>query len=381
MARLLVLDTHPIQYRSPVFKAIFASHPDFEVVYFDESFDGRRWWFHEVGKIPPQKFNVPLQEGFPNHVLGARRLGLRRMAAELGRELDREKPSAVLLYGYYLPEHWLALRLCRARGIRVLFVGETFESGKPSLRRALKTVLRRYFFSRVDGFLAIGKRNEEYYLSLGIAAEKIVRANYCIDTRFFEASEAESRRLRAEWRRSLGIPEAAPVLLFVGRLFERKRPHDVLELHKRVSDLGVHTVIAGNGFLEKDLRGDARVHLIGFQDQHAVRSCYHGADLLVVPSEYETWGLVVNEAFACGTPALVTETCGVAGDLVEPDVTGGVFRVGDVESAARWVRAALQEPGRLARMGAAAKDRVTSDFSVDRFAQATLRAFHNTLAG
>lgn len=380
MARLLVLDTHPIQYRSPVFKAIFRSHPDFEVVYFDESFDGRRWWFHEVGKIPPQKFNVPLQEGFPNHVLGVRRLGLRRAARELGRWLDREKPSAVLLYGYYLPEHWLALRLCRARGIRVLFVGETFESGKPSLRRFVKTFLRRYFLSRVDGFLAIGKRNEDYYLKLGIPPERIVRANYCIDTRFFEASEAESRAMRSEWRQKLGIPESAPVLLFVGRLFERKRPHDVLDLHKRVSDLGVHTVIAGNGFLEKELRGDARVHLIGFQDQHAVRRCYHGADLLVVPSEYETWGLVVNEAFACGTPALVTDTCGSAGDLVVHDQTGGIFKVGDVESAARWVRTALEEPGRLKRLGLAAKARVTGDFSVDRFAQATLRALKNVVS-
>lgn len=377
--KLLVFDTHPIQYRSPVFRALYAKHPDTEVVFFNEAFDGTRWWFHEVGKIPKQVWELPLREGFPNRVIGTRELGLRRTHRELARLIDADPPAAVVVYGYYLPEHWLLRRLCAVRSIPLVFVGETFSSGGSLLRRLVKRPLQRYFFRGISQFVTIGNRTETFYRKLGVSGARITRAKYCVDVGFFTMPEKEAEAARARLRAELGIPRDAFVMLFVGRLFERKRPWDVLSIFEslRAHD-ALHAVIVGNGPLEARLReqakGDPRVHFAGFRNQAATRDAYYASDLLLVPSEYETWGLVVNEAFACGLPALVTDACGVAGDLVLPGETGFTFPVGKPDVAAELVARFLRDRSLRDRVGARARDKVRREYSVEQFADAFLEA-------
>ena len=177
----------------------------------------------------------------------------------------------------------------------------------------------------------------------------------------------------------MNIPENAFVLLFVGRLVERKRPEDMLALHKHLKNHpGFYTVLVGNGPLETSLRaqglGDDKLIFAGFRNQGQTRECYYGSDLLVVPSEYETWGLVVNEAFACGRPALVTDTCGTADDLVVRGETGFVYPVGDVERAATFVEKLIAKPEELITMGDRARKKVSSQYNIGQFADAILEA-------
>src|SRR5262249_18458612 len=65
---------------------------------------------------------------------------------------------------------------------------------------------------------------------------------------------------------------------------------------------------------------------------------YAAADLLVLPSESESWGLVVNEAFACGLPAIVSDRVGCAPDMIRHDVTGRVVPFGDGQELARAIQ-------------------------------------------
>jgi glycosyltransferase involved in cell wall biosynthesis len=351
MAGLLIFDTHPITYRSPVFRALEARRADFKVYYLSSGFDGNRWWFHERGNATAQDSGLPLTEGFPNETLETPRLGT------LKRILKRERPEAVVVYGYYLPEHWWLRWLTARQGIPLLFVGETFApSGS-----IVKGALRKYFFRGVSRFIAIGNKTADYYRALGIAPERIDQGKYCADVSFFEGEG-----LRDRFREEHGIPKDAFVLLFAGRLFERKRPLDLLALHERLGN--VQTVFAGSGPLMGALDGP-RVHVLGFQDQKALKAAYHGADLLVVPSEYETWGLVVNEAFAAGTPALVTETCGVAGDLVLPGETGLVYKAGELLEAERQIRFLVENREACRQLGRAAQKRVNEHYRSDQFAE------------
>ena len=118
-----------------------------------------------------------------------------------------------------------------------------------------------------------------------------------------------------------------------------------------------------------------RIFHLGFKNQAEVRDFYHAADLLFVPSEYETWGLVVNEAFACGLPALVTDTCGVAGDLVIPNETGFVFPMGKVDVAAALVKRLLSSKEDHAKLSRNAVEKIQSQYHVDQFADSILEAF------
>src|SRR5690606_28881120 len=99
-------------------------------------------------------------------------------------------------------------------------------------------------------------------------------------------------------------------------------------------------VFVGSGELEGKLlercsEAGIRFKFAGFKNQSELPACYAAADALVLPSAQETWGLVVNEAMACGIPAIVSDSCGCAADLIEPGVTGYCFPTGDVAALGR----------------------------------------------
>ncbi|MFM8269225.1 MAG: glycosyltransferase family 4 protein [Pseudomonadota bacterium] len=385
-ASLLIFDTHPIQYRAPVFRELLEQLPQVQVIFFNSRFDGKKWWFQEVDKIPKQEFGVPLSEGYPNRVLETQTLSFLDKVKTLNQALNKEKPQAVLVYGYYQVEHWILRILCAQKKIPLLFVGETFDWRGSFLRKKIKSFLIGYFFNRVAGFVAIGKKTFDYYLQWGVPASKITQAKYCTDVSPFILSDAEARNCREGIRNQLGIPLDAFVLLFVGRLFDRKRPFDLLEIHRKLQlQAPVQTIFVGNGELSESLQLAAKeipgVHLVGFKNQKEIKNFYYSADLLVVPSDFETWGLVVNEAFGCQLPALVTDQCGVAEDLVMSRKTGEIFPVGDCEAAVEKIRPLLSDRSIVKNWGLNARTLILKNYQPRQFANCILSAFRKaTLA-
>lgn len=377
---LLIFDTHPIQYRAPVFQQLFDRFTDFKVYFFNDRFDGKKWWFQEVGKVSPQDFGVPLRSGFENSVLDLNQASFFKKLRSLNGILEKEKPRSILIYGYYQIEHWILYFLARKKNIPLIFIGETYEWSGSALRQWLKKQIVGLFFKKVSWFISVGNKTKEYYLSWGIEANKIVEAKYCTDPYQFMVSNEEAQTLREKTRKSLGIPQEAFVVLFVGRLFYRKRPQDLIEIQKSLSNCkDLHTVVVGTGELFDELLAQEkkveRLHLIGFKNQIELKNFYYAADLLLVPSEFETWGLVVNEAFSCGLPALVTDKCGVAYDLVIPGQTGDVFSVGKCKEAAFKIETWVKERNTIKLLGERAREKVLSGYLPQHFSKKIYEAF------
>lgn len=378
-AQFVLFDTHPIQYRSPVFRELCSRFSGTEILFFNPQFDGAKWWFHEVGKIPKQTWNLPLMEGFPNQTLNLGSMPLRERYKKLKDALQTIRPKAVVIFGYYLPEHWMLRMLAKREGIGTIFVGETFQNSS-GWRRPVQDRFRKLFFAGIDRFISIGQKNKDYYRSLGIGEDRIFSARYCVDNEFFHASPAQASTLRQKWRQEHGIEGDAFVNLFVARLFERKRPEDMLAVQEKLQkQKHFHSVFVGNGPMEQELREktkrNKRVHFLGFQDQAATRAAYYGADALFLPSEFETWGLVANEAAACGRPIVASNTCGVAGDLVVSGETGYVFEKGNPLEAAEHFLQLCKDRELTQRLGRNAHTAVMRDYSVGQFADAFLKAF------
>jgi glycosyltransferase involved in cell wall biosynthesis len=113
----------------------------------------------------------------------------------------------------------------------------------------------------------------------------------------------------------------------------------------------VHTLFVGDGVLRGKLEHTAaalgiagRTHFSGFVNQTELPAIYRAANVLVLPSAHEPFGLVVNEAFACGIPAIVSSACGSAGDLVQEGRTGYVVPVGAVETLASRLHLLANDP-------------------------------------
>ena len=150
------------------------------------------------------------------------------------------------------------------------------------------------------------------------------------------ADRARENGAAAAFRAAAGVPPGAVVFLFAGKLIVRKRVIDFVQALAglRASGRLVHGIVVGSGPEESDVRQQAQmlgapVHFAGFLNQTELPVAYAAADCFVLPSSTETWGLVVNEAMACGLPAIVSDGVGCATDLVVPGETGFVYPAGD----------------------------------------------------
>jgi glycosyltransferase involved in cell wall biosynthesis len=119
------------------------------------------------------------------------------------------------------------------------------------------------------------------------------------------------------------------------------------------------------------------VHFVGFKNQNEIKSFYYAADLLVVPSDFETWGLVVNEAFSCSLPALVTDQCGVAGDLVLSGQTGDIYPVGDWKAATEKISRLVKDRSIAKTWGVNAQALVLKNYQPEQFATSILKSFES----
>ena len=149
-----------------------------------------------------------------------------------------------------------------------------------------------------------------------------------------------------------GIAADAKVALFAGKLLAFKRPLDLVAAVALLNTRGfvVSILVAGSGPLEPELATAAAasgvsLRRLGFCNQSEMPAAYAAADVLVLPSSgRETWGLVVNEAQACGVPTIVSDACGCAPDLAEDGAAGCIFPFGDTEALSKALRRILDDP-------------------------------------
>jgi glycosyltransferase involved in cell wall biosynthesis len=155
-----------------------------------------------------------------------------------------------------------------------------------------------------------------------------------VDNERFQATADAARPSRAERLTSLGLDPQRPTVIFCGRLTDRKRPLDAV----RAIEQGggeLNLLLLGDGPLREQVREYERrlpVRCLGFINQAELPAWYAAGDILVLPSESEVWGLVINEGLACGLIPVVSEAVGCAPDLVHG--TGETFPVGDVAALA-----------------------------------------------
>jgi glycosyltransferase involved in cell wall biosynthesis len=357
--------THPIQYQSPLVRALCREGVDVRVVYGPD-FEDWAAADPELGRVEP--WDVPLLEGYPfervdswlrRGLLGV--LALRRRHVDILRTMQ---PDAVWIHGWGDAHSVAAWIAAWQMGLPILLRGEShlgcMRGG--SLRRwAHRTVLSRAFRT-VTRFLAIGSGNRNFYLSYGVPAERIVNVPYAVENERFSGEDDVVAREAASWRQRLGIAEGDVVVGFSGKLKPSKRPHWLLKAVASITPVHLASkrpwlLFIGDGpwrrrleMLARRLYPD-RCLFLGFQNQSVLPALYRMMDLLVLPSRFEPWGLVVNEAMCAGTAVVASDSVGAAADLVEEGRTGSIFQTANFEDLERALISWLQDPTRLSQAG------------------------------
>lgn len=376
--RLSVIASHPIQYQVPLYRALAAVPGVDLLVHYGFLPDAKA---QGVGFGVEFSWDIPLLGGYRHEVFGAEQAGSAstwvRSAKSLFATLRSFRPDAILCTGWHHPVMYAGLAAAVLSGRPKIL---RCEANALRPRRLAARLFQRTMLDLYDAFLPIGMANREYYRTFGVREDGMFDAPYFIDNaRFAEISGGADRAaLRARW----GIPPDAFCFLFSGKLEEKKNPLLLVEAMRGLA--GAHLLIAGSGDLEPRLRGLAadlgvRCSFAGFLNQSEIPLAYAAADCLVLPSDAgETWGLVVNEAMACGRPAIVSDLVGCRQDLVEEGITGLSSPCGEAAALAAQMRKMAAHPENAKNMGAAARRRVFESYSVDVAADGVMQAVRRT---
>jgi glycosyltransferase involved in cell wall biosynthesis len=232
--------------------------------------------------------------------------------------------------------------------------------------RALKSFTYRRFIPRFDACLAAGLWSREYFLHYGARRERIFLVPHAIDNGRFEAEADCLAPRRPDIRKEKDLGGNATVFMFSGKFIPKKRPMDFVSAIERAArrNPSIQGLMVGDGPLRAGCEAVVRemsvpIRFTGFLNQSQITRAYVASDALVLPSDGgETWGLVVNEAMACGRPCIVSDRVGCGPDLVVPQETGAIFPLGDVNALANSMLELARDPERTISMGLEARSRV-----------------------
>jgi glycosyltransferase involved in cell wall biosynthesis len=241
----------------------------------------------------------------------------------------------------------------------------------------------RVVFSLANQILTASNAGAKMMESLGFPSDRISMTLDTVDNEWWlgEAAGADRHAMRSAW----GVGPGDSVILFCAKLQAWKRPGDLLEAFAKAGLERALLVYAGDGALRPELEERAkllqfskRVRFLGFVNQSQLPGIYAAADLMVLPSEYEPFGLVVNEAMLCGCPVLASDRVGAVGDLIEPGRTGFVYPCGDVDGLSRALREILADRETLHIVAGQARQRMDS-WSYREVAEAMLDALNRAI--
>lgn len=323
MKRKLVIITEIISpYRIPVFNAL-AHHRDIDlhVIFLAETDLTQREW------------NICKDEiHFSYQVLPSwrRRYGKQSILLNRGlvAALEDTRPDVILCGGYNYMASWQAQAWAHKHGIPFLAWVESTAIDQRGNHKIIES-LKKKFINGCSGFVVPGRSSAEYIYGFGISQENVFIAPNAVDNDFFSARSASVRENASFYRKRLQLPDR--FFLYVGRLIREKGIFDLLQAYRLLpektrSEIGI--VFVGSGPARSELQEHAaelnlaNIRFVGFAQKEELPFYYGLAEAFILPTHTDPWGLVVNEAMACGLPVIVTKVAGCAADLVEDQCNG-----------------------------------------------------------
>jgi len=341
--RIALLTEIPAPFRIPLFNAL-AARAEFRALF--------------LARSDPRRTHYQLHEDewrFDHRFLRGRgvRAGGRWIVLNSGvlRELHSFRPDAVGVGGWNQPAFWQALVYCRIARVPLLVWIESTardaRSESPPLELAKRALIRA-----AAGAFVPGRASAEYARSLGV--DDIATAPNAVEAALFDVGADRTTHDTCTF-------------LYVGRLDPEKGIDVLLDAFARVPG---ELVLAGSGSDEAALhaRASERVRFLGPVPRDELPELYAAADVFVLPSRSEQWGMVLNEAAATGLPLIATDAAGAAYELVDDDLR---VRAGDADALATAMKRLAEHPELRATVGRRARRRVAA-LTPEAWAEAVL---------
>lgn len=388
--RVLYVCGHPVQYMSPLLQRM-ARHPQLDVstVYcrlrgakagVDPEFGAKIQW------------DIPLLDGYtwveiPNKGTDSEGFwGLYNPG--LWKFVREGNFDAVFCHtGYIRASFWITYLASKFSRSAFLF-GTDATTLTPLDQRMWKRPVKRFFwpflYRLASQAIAPSTGTRELLRSLGLPEERIILIPYVVDNDWWQAKSAEVDRnaVRASW----GAGPDTAVVLFCAKLQPWKRPLDLLQAFAKAGVSNSLLILAGEGPLREELQAASarlgisdRVRFLGFVNQTQLPALYTAADVMVLPSEYDAFGVVVNEAILCGCPVIASNSVGAGRDLIAPIDPSFIYPCGDVDTLSTLLRRVLSDRSHLAKFQIAAGE-LMNRWSPREYIAATVKAVERAVS-
>ncbi len=340
--KLVFITSHPIQYQVPIFKRVSKINNNFSVMYDNK--------IEKNVIVKDQGFNKDIEWG-RNFLKGYKFSNFRKKKniiqniKSLYLYLKINNIDYVILSGWNNTFYKFAFLISKILKIKIILRCENNFYKDNIFKKNLKKIFLRFFFSSIYKFISIGKKNKEMYLECGVPKKKIINANYFVDSHFFSKKNLNKKKkklLRKKFKK-----KNQKVYLFVGKFIKRKGLEVLFNaikvFNQNNENLKNKFLIIGSGPDENKLKQLKKnyslnnIFFLNFKNQKQLLYFYDLADFLILPSYYETWGLVANESLEMGTPCIVSNGCGCANDLIKQNINGFSFENGDYNQLANLI--------------------------------------------
>jgi glycosyltransferase involved in cell wall biosynthesis len=367
MKKVVLLSNVPSPYLTPLFNQLARAREfALEICYVSAWSSNVGWSADQVADFRHAHSRI-LDERFP--VLRRRAPQLAATLALLAR-LWQTQPDYLLIYGYTRIPQVTALLWCWSSGTPFAIAGDAtyYADGATGLRKWLKGGWLGFLSRRAAAIIVVGKASRMFWEAYGAAPQKIYAAPFAVDNAFFQTESQRRQADAAAYRAQQGW-EGKTLFLYVGRLIKRKHVDVLIRAVQRLDPAQAQLLIVGAGEERPGLAalaaGDARIRFIGGASQQELAFYYALADALVLPAREEPWGLVINEAMACGLAVIAHWQCGAAVDLVDAD-NGVLLQSFAVAELATALQTLVRDPVKLQAM----KNRSRTKIAPWSFAQA-----------
>ena len=377
MYKIKILQTHPIQYYAPLYFEI-SNHKDISLhVYYCNDYGvskTRPRYSPELGNLP--NWDIDLLQGHVHTFLRNYAIKPSIFKGFIGlinpgilKHLKRKNTDLLIIVGWNFTTALLAVLYCKMKGIKTAVRSDNTITNEQNLS-TFKKKLKRFFFGKmlfqwIDIIFFVGNKNRSFFELYCVPSNKLFKFTHAIDNQRFRKEYHNLLPKRSLLREKYKIGKDTFVILFTGRFIQIKNPLDLLKAYHAVDFNNKALIFVGDGPLKNNLDVYISEHNIknvlftGYLNQTELSELYTLSDVFVLPSNSETWGLVVNEAMNFNLPVILSDSVGCSDELVTPE-NGFIVEPHDIDDLTEKMHYLATHRDEAKQMGEKSADIVSS---------------------
>jgi len=372
--KVLLLTNMISPYRIPIFNTISErGNFYFKVIALAEREKNREWKLSE-NKI---KFNYQVLPGWHWFIWGKKREIAIHLNRGIFRRLLEYKPDVIITSGYDDLAYWQAFLYCKIFGKKfILWNGTTLLSAESI--KGIRGRLKKIIICGTDRYIAYGTKAKEYLEYFGAEGDKIYIGTNTVDMGYFRSRVEEYRNKDGFLKGRERFPKY--LLLHVGQLIKRKGVLQILKALECLKDSEIGLLVVGSGPEESNLRDFCKekklknVFFEGFHQQDELAKYYALADVFVLSSFEEVWGLVVNEALDSGMYVLSSKYAGASYDLIKEGWNGEIFDPNNIAEIVNLIKRVKENIKDIRKRRDEISKHTCKEFSIEKSAGEFIKA-------